>query len=173
VTEVGEGQGERGVKVVREEESSLLFLHPQICSSSFPQVFSSSISEVSSSSIPLSFFFLHSPSFLFLCFRSYFSTGFVIFPLVEQKKYWVYPLEQIRGLRFRFVSRRHFCFPFWRIFDKVWIFFVTILFKSGSGRSIVENNHSKAESTGFVFPIYVRSSGFVNANLHFSALLSS
>jgi len=63
---------------------------------------------------------------------------------------------------------RHFCFPFWRTFDKVRIFFVTMLFKSGSGRPIVENNHSKAESAGLVFP--VQSSGFVNANLHFSAL---
>ena len=89
MTEVGEGQGERGVEVVREVESSLFFLHPQVCSSSFPQVFSSSISKVFSLSIPLSFFFLHSPSLLFLRFRSYFSTGFVISPLVEQKKYSV------------------------------------------------------------------------------------
>jgi len=60
---------------------------------------------------PLSFFFLHSPSLLFLRFQSYFLMGFVISPLVEQKKYWVYPLQQIRGLRFRFVEMRHF-FPF-------------------------------------------------------------
>jgi len=33
---VGEGQGERGVEVVREVESNLFFLHPQVCSSSFP-----------------------------------------------------------------------------------------------------------------------------------------
>jgi len=71
---------------------------------------------------PLSFFFLHSPSLLFLRFWSYFSMEFVIFPLVEQKKYWGYPLQQIRGLRFRFVEMRHFCFLFWWIFDKVWFF---------------------------------------------------
>jgi len=54
----------------------------------------------------------------------------------------------------------------------VWIFFfVIVLFKSGSGRSVVENNHSKEESTGSMFPVYVRSSEFVNANLHFSTLL--
>jgi len=32
--------------------------------------------------------------------------------------------------------------------------------------SIVKHNHSKAKSTGLVFPIYVQSSGFKNANLH-------
>ena len=62
---------------------------------------------------------------------------------------------------------RHFCFSFWRIFDKVWIFFVTMLFKSESWRSVVENNHSKAESAGLMFPVYVQSNGFVNANLYF------
>jgi len=67
---------------------------------------------VSSSSIPLSFFFLNSPSLLFLRFLSYFLMGFVISPLVEQKKYWVYPLQQILGLGFRFAKMRHFCFPF-------------------------------------------------------------
>ena len=51
------------------------------------------------------------------------------------------------------------------------IFFVTVLFKSGSGRSVVENNHSKVESAGLVLPVYVQNNGFVNANLHFSALL--
>jgi len=45
-----------------------------------------------------------------------------------------------------------------------------MLFKSGSGRSVIENNHSKAKSAGLVFPVYVQSSGFLNVNLHFSAL---
>jgi len=119
---------------------------------------------------PLSFFFLHSPSLLFLRFWSYFTMGFVISPLVE-KKYWVYPLQQICGLGFRFMEMRHFCFLFREYLIKCDFFFVTVLFKSESGRSVVENNHSKAESAGLVFPIYVWSNGFVNANLHFSALL--
>jgi len=126
-----------------------------------------------------SLFFVHPPKFLLPPFPKFivppfsklFSDGFVIFPLMEQKKYWVYPLQQICGLGFRFVEMRHFCFPYWRIFDKVWIFFVTVLFKSESRRSVVENNHSKAESAGLVFLVYVRSRGFVNVNLHFSALL--
>ena len=46
---------------------------------------------------------------------------------------------------------RPFCFAFWRIFDKVWIFFVIVLLNSGRGRSIVEKNHSESESKGLVF----------------------
>ena len=62
------------------------------------------------------------PKCVVLPFSKLFFDGFVIYPLVEQKKYWVYSLQQICGLGFRFVERRHFCFPFWRIFDKVCIF---------------------------------------------------
>ena len=126
-----------------------------------------------------SVFFVHPPKFLLSPFPKFvvppfsvlFSDGVRHFFVGGEKKYCVYPQQQIRGLGFKFVEMKHFCFLFWRIFDKVWIFFVTLLFKSRSGRTIVENNHSEAESAGLLFPVYVWSSGFVNANLHFSALL--
>ena len=42
------------------------------------------------------------------------------------------------------MERKHFCSLFGEYLIKCGFFFVTVLFKSGSGRSVVENNHSKA-----------------------------
>jgi len=120
----------------RSGEQFLLFpSQPKVCSSSFLHFRSVFFLH------PPSFFFLYSPSLLFLCPPSYFSTGIIISPLVEQKKYWVYPLQQSLGIHCCLWKGGIFVSVFGEYLINCGFFFVTVLFKSGSGRSGVENNH--------------------------------